>query len=122
MSVTNISSQKEFEDILLNNENVIIEFYTDWCPPCKQIAPIYEHLATAFPKFKFLKVNLEHVELIMEVQIWGYPSFVIFQNGLAIEKVTGASIEKVEDILTDYSNGKEFEDGIFRSLWRRYGF
>jgi len=60
--ITHISSSAQFNGILNTNVYVIVDFYADWCGPCKAIAPIFEQLATAESKpgkLNFVKVDVD---------------------------------------------------------------
>ncbi|KAI8894855.1 thioredoxin-like protein [Globomyces pollinis-pini] len=119
-----ITSPEQFDDILTNSPLLILDFFTDWCPPCKAIAPIYENLSTIpnYSNIQFCKVNAEEVKLNIDVVVWGYPTFVLFHNGVAVEKVTGAKIVQVEELLEKYSKGYLKEDeGYLSFYWRKFG-
>lgn len=60
--VTSITSQQHFKSIVASSTYTIVDFYADWCGPCKQISPIFEQLATAESKpgrIVFCKVNVD---------------------------------------------------------------
>jgi thioredoxin 1 len=117
-----LESQEQLDILLKENKLVILKFFTDWCPPCKVVAPIYEDLSKRFPDIKFLECNSEKTALDPQVMIWGVPSFVLFQNGEAVEKITGADLNRLETILMEYQEGKQSADGWITYYWRRYGF
>lgn len=85
---------------------LIVDFYTEWCGPCKAIKPIFEELATEFKnKYLFAKVNVDHCkELAQEFKIVSIPTIIIFSNGKVIDKITGmvskeTLLEKIEQAL-----------------------
>lgn len=62
MSITPITSLSHFQTILSSSTYVVADFYADWCGPCKQIAPIYQQLAsslTAPGRLVFVKVDVD---------------------------------------------------------------
>ena len=81
-----ITSQAHFKSILSSTAYLIVDFYADWCGPCKQIAPIFEQLATAEGKpgrLTFCKVNVDAQSEV--AQIYGVNASVnpMHLSGLA---------------------------------------
>ncbi|KAJ3319911.1 UDP-N-acetylglucosamine pyrophosphorylase [Boothiomyces sp. JEL0866] len=78
----------------------------------------------AIKKEKKNIVFLKAIELPLTtgVTVYGYPTFIFFQNGKAVEKVTGAKIDVVEEIVDKYSKGFQKEETYLSSLWKTYGF
>ena len=72
----------------------IVDFYADWCGPCKAVSPILERLAKEFAgKVKILKLNIdENQEIASEFGIRSIPTFISFKDGIKTEtKVGGMS-------------------------------
>ncbi|MCM8818454.1 MAG: thioredoxin [Candidatus Omnitrophica bacterium] len=90
-------NKENFEEIIKNNEKVIVDFWADWCMPCKIMAPIFEKLAQKFHnQIIFAKVNVdEEVELAEKFQIMSIPNFIIFKNGNKVEEIVGAMPENI---------------------------
>jgi thioredoxin 1 len=120
--INQIESQSELDQALQDNELVVLKFFTERCPPCKAIAPIFEDLSTRFPSILFLQCNLEKTVIDSQVVVWGVPSFVFFQRGIVTEKLTGADLGRLEGFLMEYRDGKQPSDGWISYYWRRYGF
>lgn len=82
---TEILSPLHFHTLLTSTPYLIADFYATWCPPCKQIAPIYAHLSSthASPgKFTFVKINVdEQRELAATHGVSAMPTFVLFKGG-----------------------------------------
>jgi thioredoxin 1 len=97
--VHDISSLQERETAIKNYPVVIIDYYTNWCGPCKQCAPKYAELAEKYEKkgILFLKENAES-GFKTPVKIRGVPCFHFYIQGKFIEEltVTGADIEEIE--------------------------
>lgn len=83
-----VSSAAELQSLFASTTYVVVDFFADWCPPCKTIAPIYEGLAAkhSIPGIlAFAKVNVEHVkELSAEYQVTAMPTFMFFKNGTKV--------------------------------------
>ncbi len=82
-----------FEAEVLNSDiPVLVDFYADWCGPCKMMMPVVEKMAEAYVgKVKVGKVNSdEEGELAQKYNIMSIPSFLVFKNGEVINSAMGA--------------------------------
>ena len=73
-----------FEKEVLNSEKpVLVDFFADWCGPCKMMAPIVEELATELDgKAKVGKINVdESSDIAVEYNVMSIPTLIIFKNG-----------------------------------------
>ena len=79
-------------EVLDSDIPVLVDFYADWCGPCKMMFPVVEKLAKEYDgKFKIGKVNSdENGELAMKYAIMSIPTFLVFKNGEVVNSVTGA--------------------------------
>ena len=70
---------------------VIVDFYADWCGPCKMMAPIFEEAQTEYEgRAVFTKVNVdESKEIAVDNKIMGIPTLIFFKDGQIVERVTG---------------------------------
>lgn len=80
-----ISKAAELEALLSSTANVVVDFYADWCPPCRAIAPVFSKLADSYAvgdQLAFAKVNVDHVkEISARYGITAMPTFVFFRDG-----------------------------------------
>lgn len=95
-----ITSNTEFETSL-TNKFVFVDFYADWCGPCKKFAPTFSELAKKYEKdCKFVKINIDNLEEIAEkYSITQLPTFMLFSNGASVGSVIGANKDNVEIFL-----------------------
>ena len=86
---TKASFEKE---VLESKEPVLIDFYADWCGPCKMMAPVVEKLAEKYEgKVKVGKVNSDdEPELAQMFQVMSIPNFIIIKDGKVVDRVIGA--------------------------------
>ena len=84
---------KTFQDVLERDPIVVVDFYADWCGPCRIVAPIMEKLATEYDgKAKFTKLDVDDSPSIAnQFGIMSIPTFIVFRNGKPAEKFVGAA-------------------------------
>ncbi len=81
-----------FEEEVLNaDELVLIDFWAEWCGPCKMIAPIVEELAEEFDgTLRVGKLDAdENMNTMMAYGVMGIPTLILFKGGEAVERITG---------------------------------
>lgn len=76
-----------FEEAINSHGPVLIDFYADWCEPCKSLMPIMEELAE---KYKVCKCNImEYGYITRKYQIMSVPTVLIFKDGQVVERLIG---------------------------------
>ena len=82
----------QFQNEVLNQKGLVfVDFYADWCGPCKMTSPIIEELANEVKEIKFVKVNVdENPDLASQYNIFSIPTFLIFKDGKVIHQFVGA--------------------------------
>ena len=93
---TEISAPLHFRTLLNAHTYLIADFYATWCPPCKQIAPVYNQFSnthSAPGKFAFVKINVdEQREIAAQYGVTAMPTFMLFKDGKKVEEVRGADV------------------------------
>lgn len=86
-----VLNSKEFDDFL-DGENVVIDFYADWCGPCKITAPEFESASEELKdRVKFAKVDVDKSQdLAIRFQVMGIPTMIFFKDKEQVERVSGA--------------------------------
>ena len=84
-------NQQNFEPEILNNNNLaLVDFYADWCGPCKMMAPIIDAIANECPDITVGKVNIdENPNLASQYKIMTSPTLIVFRNGEIVEQISG---------------------------------
>jgi thioredoxin 1 len=86
------ATSDNFESQVLGSDTpVLVDFWAEWCGPCKMIAPIVEELANEYgDKLKVAKLDADaHGDIIMNYGIMGIPTLILFKDGEAVGRVTG---------------------------------
>ncbi|KAJ2895251.1 thioredoxin-like protein [Zalerion maritima] len=100
MSAHQINSPSELDALLASTTYVIVDFYADWCPPCKMIAPMFQSLASSHSvdgKLAFAKVNVDsQQQLAMRYGITAMPTFLMLKNGEPVSNVRGANAPSIQ--------------------------
>ncbi|KAF3346099.1 hypothetical protein VdG2_05358 [Verticillium dahliae VDG2] len=102
-SITLVSSKAQFDKLVKETPYVVVDFYADWCGPCKQIAPLFQQLsetAAEIESVKFLKVDTEaNSDVAAAHQVTALPTFMVFKNGKVLEKIQGADPRKLQSVI-----------------------
>ena len=90
MEILKISKDDFKKEVLEESQKVLIDFYADWCGPCKMLAPVVEAVAKENIDTKVVKVNVdEEQELAMEYNIMSIPTLVVIKAGKEINRKVG---------------------------------
>ena len=97
---TNVSSigALDFErEVLQADKLVIVDFWAEWCGPCKMIAPLLDEVARELPdKVKIVKVNVDQEpQLAQQYNIYNIPTLLFFKSGKVAEQIMGTTAKKV---------------------------
>ena len=85
-----IETEKEFNQLLKDEKAVFVDFYADWCGPCKMIGPVVEELASEYPDVTFVKVNVDdYPELAKRYGVMSIPNLIGFKNGEVAAQTVG---------------------------------
>ena len=91
MSVKNLNNENFNAEVLDRDGISIVDFYADWCGPCKMMAPVIDKIAEENPELNVAKVNVDHEgELAAQFGIMSIPTLVIFKDGREINRSLGA--------------------------------
>ena len=94
------------EEVINSNIPVLVDFYADWCQPCKKLVPILESLNKDFNgKLKIGKVDTGKTSLSNKYNISSLPSILFFNNGELISRKTGMQSKKaLKEMISEKNN------------------
>ena len=104
--VNEIKNSQQFEQQVLNSANpVFVDFWAEWCGPCRSVSPVVEELSGEYDgKVDFVKINVdENGELAQKYNVFSIPTLAIFKNGEVISQKVGASTKESFKTMIDDS-------------------
>ena len=82
MAVLTITAQNFEQEVLQSDKPVLIDFYADWCGPCKMMAPVIEEIAGEVNDVKVGKLNIDNeMEIAQKYGVMSIPTLIVFQDG-----------------------------------------
>ena len=90
MKIVEVNQDNFNEEVLKNEKKVLVDFYADWCGPCKMIRPIIEEIAEKNDDIKIASVNIEKEEGLAEkYDVSSIPCLVVFKKGKETKRNVG---------------------------------
>ena len=84
-------TKENFEEIKASEKPVLIDFYADWCGPCRMVSPIIDEIAEQRTDITVCKVNVDQqIELAQNFGVQSIPMLVVMKNGKIANQVIGA--------------------------------
>lgn len=101
MATQDITAQ-EFNEVISNNDIVIVDFWAEWCGPCKSFAPVYDKVSGNHDDIVFAKVDTEQEqELAGHFQIRSIPTLMVFREQVVLFAQPGMlTEEQLEDVIS----------------------
>ena len=90
MSVLNVN-KNNFDSVKANEKPVLLDFYADWCGPCRMVSPIVDEIAEENPQYLVGKINIDkEPELAQSFGVLSIPTLAVLPNGKGIRQSAGA--------------------------------
>ncbi len=90
MSVLNVNKDN-FDSVKNSSKAVLLDFYADWCGPCRMVSPIVEEIAAENPQYLIGKINVDkEPELAQQFKVLSIPTLAVIKNGAVINRSVGA--------------------------------
>jgi thioredoxin 1 len=105
------------ERVLKCDKPVLVDFYAEWCGPCKQLTPIVEEFAGEHPEFRIVKVNVDDcTELAKRYQVDAMPTLLAFRGGKVVQRSLGwVPKSKIKKMMTEDTEERAAADGARRA-------
>lgn len=119
--LSSVSNLTELRSVLSRDSGklTVIDFYADWCGPCRAIAPTYEALSKQYSNVNFLKCNVDVAkDVATEYSVTAMPTFIFLKGGVKVETVRGANKSGLESALRSHADGSS---GAFSGKGQRLG-
>lgn len=86
-----IVNKDNFDSVRAGEKTVLLDFYADWCGPCRMVSPIVEEIAEENPQYLVGKVNVDREqELAQKFNVLSIPTLVVLKNGNVVNQAVGA--------------------------------
>lgn len=90
MAVNKVNNDTFQSQVLENSKPVLVDFYADWCGPCKMLAPIVEQIAGESSDYEVFKLNVDETpELAARYGVMSIPTLIVFKGGEVAGKTIG---------------------------------
>ena len=91
MSVIKVNQDNFEQEVLQSEKRVLLDFYADWCGPCRILSPIVEEIAREHPEYKVCKLNVDEETLLAGAfDVMSIPMLLVFEKGKVVAKSLGA--------------------------------
>ena len=85
-------TSEQLKKIKSDNKVVLVDYFANWCGPCKMLMPRLEGLESQYPNVKFVKLNVdENMEHAMSENVRGIPTVIVFKEGVEYNRSSGAN-------------------------------
>jgi len=91
MAIVHVDDSNFESEVMKSDKAVVVDFYADWCGPCRMISPIMENLSQKLGDVKFCKLNVDNAPSIAEkYDVSGIPTVILYKNGQVVNQFSGA--------------------------------
>eukprot|EP01089_Gocevia_fonbrunei_P001672 TRINITY_DN11559_c0_g1_i1.p1 TRINITY_DN11559_c0_g1~~TRINITY_DN11559_c0_g1_i1.p1 ORF type:complete len:112 (+),score=24.66 TRINITY_DN11559_c0_g1_i1:38-373(+) len=105
MSVFHVGSEEQFDKLVASagDKLVVVDYFAEWCGPCKFIAPVFTDLSKEYTNAVFIKVDVDQCNsLAGKNGVVSMPTFHLLKNGTKIESVVGANPSKLTSLIEQH--------------------
>ncbi|MEX0656140.1 MAG: thioredoxin [Nitrosopumilaceae archaeon] len=84
-------NEANFDQVISSDTPTLVDFWAEWCGPCRMMHPIFTRLAKKYTKIRFARLNVDQSQSIaMRFGVQAIPTFIMFKSGLPADKMMGA--------------------------------
>jgi thioredoxin 1 len=96
------ATQAQIENLQAQGQNVLVDFYAEWCGPCKQLMPRLANLEQNYTNVKFVKVDIDaNMDYALSLGIMSVPTIMVYKGTELVNKSIGANIDSVYKNILD---------------------
>ena len=103
MEVIEIKEEEFERKVIKSNKKVLVDFYANWCGPCRMLSPVVEELAREMEEVEFYKINVDDAEEVSrKYGVMSIPTLILFQDGKVMNQSVGLkSKQELKEFLKD---------------------
>ena len=84
-------TSENFNREMANNDLLLVDFWAEWCGPCKSMHPIFTRMAKKYKRVRFARVNVDNAQdIASKYGVQSIPTFIMFKNGEIVNTMVGA--------------------------------
>lgn len=100
MSIINVNSSNFEQEVLKSDKPVLVDFWAEWCGPCKMLSPVVDQVAEENTGIKVCKLNVDDAQdIAIQYGVMSIPTLIVFKDGKAVDQSVGvvpkAAIEEL---------------------------
>lgn len=108
-NILNVNKNDELDKVIQANKYVVLDFYADWCGPCKALAPVIQDVSKELADVTFIKIDVDQAEELKQMfKISSIPTLVYFKDGQEVNKTFGFIPKPI--LLNNVNNLKAVEN------------
>ena len=90
MAILHASATNFENEVLQCPQTVLVDFYADWCGPCKMLTPVIDEIAAEHPEVKVVKLNVDNApEIASRYGVMSIPTVIVFRGGQEVDRLIG---------------------------------
>ncbi|KKQ01532.1 MAG: Thioredoxin [Candidatus Roizmanbacteria bacterium GW2011_GWA2_36_23] len=110
MAIKHVSKEEFQKEVIEHKGPVLVDFYAEWCGPCKTTSPILDELSSEIKNMKFVKIDVDkNPDLASSYSVFSIPTFLIVKDGTVVAQFIGAIgkegfLQEINKVLDSYSS------------------